>query len=164
MPRYGMQVELDTENNAVVYTVVDRDEDNEEIGEHSFDMSRIHDSLVQRVGLYGGRALLNDRTSDVKVKEVGLGKFDAMEIVLARLEAGEWESERKGGAPTVSVEVEALAEHKGISVAVAQKALRNYTKEQRTAILNHPKIQETAARLKEERETAPEASLDELLS
>ena len=164
MSRYGMQVELDTENNSVIYTVVDRDEENEEIGQHSFDMSRIHGDLVQRVGLYGGRALLNDRTSDVKVKEVGLGKFDAMEAVLARLEQGDWEAERKGGAPTVSVEVEALAELKGTSVAGAQKSLRNYTKEQRTAILNHEKVQTIAKRLKEERETAPEASLDELLS
>lgn len=75
---------------------------------------------------------------------------------------GVWEKEREGGGPTVSAEVEALAEIKGISVADAQKALRGYDKEARAKILANPKIKAKADQIRKAREAEP-VSLGDLM-
>ena len=89
-------------------------------------------------------------------------KLAAMDAGVARLEEGEWEKEREGGARVVSAEIEALAELKGISVAAVQKALRDYTAEQRAKILSKPQVQKIAARIKAEREEG-DADLSDML-
>ena len=163
MATYGMKVELDADNSAVVATVVDRDNKGAEIESRSFDASRVHESLRSSVALYGLSKLLQDRTSDKSVKEHGIEKLDFMEEVLARFEAGEWAAERKIGAPTVSVEVEALAALKGVSVAVMQKSLRAYTKEQREGILANEAVVAKAAEIKASRENAADVDLSDLV-
>jgi hypothetical protein len=81
-------------------------------------------------------------------------KVAAMQDGWARLVAGEWEKAREGGGPTVSPEVEALAEIKGASVAAIQKALREFDEEKRKAILANPKVVAIAKRIRAEREDA----------
>ena len=80
-----------------------------------------------------------------------------MREVFSQLASGQWKKERVVGAPTVSAEVEALAQLKGISIPDAQRALRAYAPEQREKIMANAKIK--AAREKE----APE-TLDDLLT
>lgn len=163
MPTYGLKVELDTDNSVVVVNVVDRDNDNEVIDTRAYEIGRVHQSLVKNVALYGLSKLIQDRTSDQSVKEHGKAKLDAMEDVLARLEQGEWGAERKAGAPTVSVEVEALAQVKGMPVGAIQKALRNYSKEQRELIFANPSVVAAVAEIKASREAAGEINLDSML-
>ena len=163
MSTLGLKVELDTDNMAVVVNVVDRDDKNRLVEARSFLASDIHDSLRGSVALYGLSKLIQDRTSDCSVKENSVAKLDAMEGVLARLNAGEWSAERKVGAPTVSIEVEALAAFKGEPISAIQKALRNYSKEQKAQIFANPAIKAKVEEIKASRETQEEVELDNLL-
>jgi len=159
---FGLKVDLDTENGQVNVLVRKREgEGFAEIETGTFDLSNVHEELQTNVALYGLSKLLQDRTSQV---DAGPSKLDAMREVMALLEKGEWEKERTAGAPTVSAEVEALAELKGVSVAVAQKALRNYSADQRAKILANPSIVERAAKIKASREAeAGSVSMDDLM-
>lgn len=156
--KFRLSVDLDAENAVVRVKVIDREKD-EVVEQEAFDSSGVHDNVRQMVGLYGLSKLLQDRSSETPA---GPAKLQAMKEVFELLSRGEWERERKAGAPVVSVEVEALAELKQISVAQAQTALRKFTKEQREKILTNPKIVEIAARLKAERDQ-PEADIGDLL-
>ena len=78
-------------------------------------------------------------------------KVAAMQDGWARLVDGEWEKAREGGGPTVSAEIEALAEIKSASVASIQKALRELDEASRKAVLSNEKVQKVAARIKRER-------------
>jgi hypothetical protein len=78
------------------------------------------------------------------------------------LKSGNWEFERQGGGPTVSAEVEALAEMKGTSVAAIQKALREYDAETRKGILANEKVQKIAARIRADRESGEALDLTDL--
>ena len=157
---YGLKVDLNAEDGQVAVTVRKREgEGFTTVEQESFSIEGIHDSLSPLVGLYGLSKLLQDRTSQI---DAGPGKLDAMREVYALFEKGEWEKERVAGAPTVSAEVEALAEIKGISVAVAQKALREKTPEQRAKILAHPSVVAKAAEIKAARDGADAVDLDDL--
>lgn len=158
---YGLKVDLDTENGSVNVLVRKREgEGFADVDTGSFALENVHESLQANVALYGLSKLLQDRTSQV---DAGPSKLDAMGEVMALLEKGEWEKERTAGAPTVSAEVEALAEIKGVSVAVIQKAIRNYTAEQRTKILASPSVVARAATIKATREAdTASVSLDDL--
>lgn len=156
--KFRLSVELDAENGVVRVKVIDR-EKGETVEQEAFDTGNVHENVRTMVGLYGLSKLLQDRSSETPA---GPEKLAAMREVYDLLSRGEWERERKAGAPVVSVEVEALAELKGISVAQAQTALRKFTKEQREKILSNPKIAEIAAKLKEQR-SQPEAELGDLL-
>lgn len=162
MSTYGLKVKLDVDNSAVVADVVDRDNKNEVVATRTYLAERVAPNLRGQVGLYGLSKLIQDRTSDKSVKENGEAKLDFMDAVLDRLESGEWAAERKAGAPTVSVEVEALADLKGVSVAVIQKSLRAYSKEQKEGILANDQVQERAAQIKASREGQADIDLSDL--
>ena len=158
---YGLKVDLSGEEGTVTVLVRRREgEGFVEVETDSFDIADVHESLQPNVALYGLSKLLQDRTSQV---DAGTEKLPAMREVMALLAKGEWEKERTAGAPTVSAEVEALAEIKGVSVAVAQKALRNYTPEQREKILANPGVVERAIKIRETREAeTAQVSLDDM--
>lgn len=122
-----------------------------------FDREDIPDAMVAKMIDLGHSTKVVNFAAGVKGTDE---KLDAMRDGWSRLMNGEWEKEREGGGPTVSAEVEALAEFKGISVAAAQKALRAYDAEGRKKILGNEKIQKIAKRIKEERED--EADLSDL--
>ena len=146
------------EEMEVTFTV--RDADDKPLKSRTFVMDEVHDSLTDRVSLYGLNKLLTDRTSEHKDK---LAKLEAMQEVMARLKDGEWAKERAIGAPVVSANVEALARLKKISVPAAQKALAEYPKDTRDRILANPKVQELAEQIAAERKEAEAADLDDLL-
>lgn len=148
-----------TEEMTVQFKVLNPADQVVDSTEFSFEELPGEGEIRDKISLYGLNKLLTDRTSDEKDKEE---KLVAMREVFDRLCNGEWAKERQVGAPVVSVAVEALAELKGISVPAAQKALSSYKKEVRDKILANPQVTEIAERIKEERESAEAASLDDL--
>lgn len=155
---YALSVKLNAESMTVDVTVKERESD-EIIDTHSFPAAEVHESLRNNVALYGLSKLLQDRSSDTKT---GPEKLAAMKQVSEQLAEGQWEKERKVGAPTVSAEVEALAQFKGITIPQAQAALRKYDKTAREAILGHAKIVELAAQIREARADEEVADLSDL--
>lgn len=149
---YGLRAKLNVEAMSVDFQIVKKETDTEKesvVGEKSFPANQIHQSLHKNVSLYGFSKLLQDRSSDIPT---GPEKIAAMEEVAALLAAGEWEKERKVGAPIVRPEVEALAQLKGCTVADIQASLRTYSKEAREKVFNNPKVVELAAQIKAKRE------------
>ena len=69
-------------------------------------------------------------------------KLDDRLELYKQLEQGVWAKPREGGAPTVGVHIEALAELKGASVAAVQKSWRKLTEEQRAEVLANPQVVE----------------------
>lgn len=157
---YSLRVELDGDAGIVTVVVREKDGSNfKEIESGTFNVSDLPEEIRKMTDLYGLSKVLQDRCSDTKA---GPGKLDAMREVFDQLVAGDWERERKAGAPTVSAEVEALAQIKGVSVGDIQKALRKFTKEQKEKIFAKPEIAELAATIRAGRE-ASEVSLDDML-
>ena len=159
--QHGLKVDLDTALGNVVVLVRKREgEGFVDVDSRAFSIEDVHAELRANVELYGLSKLLQDRTSQV---DAGPGKLAAMSEVMDLLSKGEWEKERTSGAPTVSPEVEALAEIKSLTVGQTQKVLRNYTPEQRAKILANPKVVSRANEIRAERDTgAAEASFDDL--
>jgi len=155
---YALSVKLDAESMSVNVTVKERESD-DVIDTHAFAAADVHESLRNNVALYGLSKLLQDRSSDVKT---GPDKLAAMQQIAEQLASGQWEKERKVGAPTVSAEVEALAQFKGITIPQAQAALRKYDKTARDQILGHEKIQELATQIREARADEEVADLSDL--
>ena len=161
MPRnnpYALSVDLNAEKMSVDVTVKERETD-EVIDNHSFPAADVHDDLKSLTALYGLSKLLQDRSSEVKT---GPEKLAAMKGVAEQLAGGQWQKERKVGAPTVSAEVEALAQFKSITIPQAQAALRRYDKAAREQILAHSAIVALAKTIREAREGEDVASLDDL--
>jgi hypothetical protein len=157
----GLRAQEDTAAMAVTISVVDFETDTVK-DKDVFRFEDVHQTLRDRVSLYGLKKLLMDRTS--QVKDAPVQKLKDMAAVLERLGAGEWAAERAaGGLGVVSPEVEALAVLKGISIPDAQKALKAYSPEQRAKILGNPRIVEAAAKIKQGREEAKPEALDDLL-
>jgi hypothetical protein len=156
---YALSVNLNADAMSVDVTVKERESD-EVVDTHSFPATEIHESLKGNVALYGYSKLLQDRSSDTST---GPDKLAAMKGVAEQLASGQWQKERKVGAPTVSCEVEALAQLKQITVPQAQAALRRYDKAQREAILGNDKIAALAAEIREARSTEEVVDLADLV-
>lgn len=152
---FSTKVELDTENMAVNITIREKNDKGDfvEVDSNSFATSTIHADLADQVLLYGYSKLLQDRSSDT---DVGPDKLAAMQEVADQLAAGNWERERRSGAPTVSAEVEALAAIKSCSVADIQKSLRKYTKEQKEKIFANEAVKAKADEIRASRSTDDE--------
>lgn len=155
---YSTAVKLNVETMSVDVTIKERESD-EIVDTGSFPASEIHDDLKSHVALYGYSKLLQDRTSDTPT---GPDKLAAMKDTAAQFAAGQWQKERKVGAPTVSAEVEALAQLKSISIPQAQAALRRYDKAQREKILSNDQIVALAKEIRAAREAEEVVNLDEL--
>lgn len=154
---YRLSVELKAEDATVNVQVIER-ESGDTVETEVFQAREVADGIKTNVALYGLSKLLQDRSSDT---DSGPEKLDAMREVFAMLKAGQWEKERKAGAPVVSAEVEALASLKKITVAQAQSALRKYTKEQRDKILGNAAIVAKAKEIRAARENV-DVNLDDM--
>ncbi len=163
MPRnnpYSLSVVLDAEAMSLVATVKERESD-EVVDSHTFMAADVAEKLRPMTGLYGLSKLLQDRSSDVKT---GPEKLAAMKAVAEQLASGQWAKERKVGAPTVSAEVEALAQFMKITIPQAQAALRRYDKAQRDDILQNAQIVSLAKTIREAREEQDVVDLSSLQS
>lgn len=150
---YRLSVELKSDSGEVYVEVIER-ESGDVVESETFNVNELPDSIKRLSTLYGVSKLLQDRSSET---DSGPAKLDAMRGVFAMFKAGQYERERKAGAPVVSAEVEALAQLKGCTVAQAQAALRKFTKEQREKILSNPTI---IAKAKEIRSAREEVEVD----
>jgi len=149
---FGLKADLNVEGMSVDFKVINKlakEGENPVTETESFKVADVHANLHKNVVLYGVSKLLQDRSSDVPT---GPGKLAAMREVMELLQTGEWERERKVGAPVVRPEVEALAEIKGCSVADIQNALRKYDKVAREKILENEKVVARAAEIRAKRE------------
>ncbi len=158
MNKQSMKVNYTVEELLVGFVVVD--EDKKPIGGDSFYFGDVHENLQDRVSLYGLNKLLTDRTSDYKDK---VEKLIKMREVFDSLIDGEWAKERVVGAPVVSVEVEALAQIKELSVPQAQAALAKYDKDVRAQILGSEAVQKVAQEIRELRAATDVVSLDDMI-
>lgn len=158
---YSMSFDLDEASMVMTANLRQKDEagDIQPLDKRSFAHGGVHSDLLPFVALYGLSKLLQDRSSEVKA---GPEKLNALQEVYDQLVAGQKEKARVVGTQVVSAEVEALAQLKGIDVPSAQRALKNYDKEQRDKILSNPKIVELAAKIEEDRKNATSVNLDDL--
>jgi len=152
----GLRVSYNATDSSITIAVKDGDQ---ELGSSAFVFDTLPESIRSEIQVYGLSKVLQDRTSDVTDK---LDKLDAMDDVYALFEQGTWKKERKAGAPVVSVEVEALANLKGVSIPAIQKARKGYTKEQWATIVDNEAVQAEIIKVKAERD-GQEADLDDLL-
>lgn len=155
---FSLKVTLDSEEGVVTVSVREKDSDGNlhQIDSKDFSIDEVHADISGTVALYGLSKLLQDRSSDVKA---GVDKLAAMTEVAQQLADGKWERERKAGSPTVSCEVEALAQLKGVDVGSIQKKLRTFSKEQRETILSHASIVELANQIRATREGSDDIDL-----
>jgi hypothetical protein len=142
---YGISVSYNLDSNDpaedhIIVTLKKRvtDGDDEVVGTRTYKPSDWGPTCQRRNTLYGASKVLQDRTSDLSGEE---SRLDSMDEVASRLEADHWEKEREAAGPTVRIEVEALAEIKGVKVAAIQKALRDYDAEARERILSSAAVQ-----------------------
>ncbi len=149
--------ELAVEDTTVTFFAM---KDDKVVEQRRFDLDDIGQENRQRILLYGINKLLTDRTSDEKDK---VEKLFKMEAVFDMLKDGEWSKERVVGAPVVSVEVEALAQIKELSVPQAQAALAKYDKDIRAQILGSEAVQKVAQEIRELRAATEVVSLDDMI-
>ncbi|NGX46407.1 MAG: hypothetical protein K940chlam2_01597 [Chlamydiae bacterium] len=157
------RVSYDVDAMCITFTVVDASGGADEVlatRDYEFDMLPETGENRDKVALYGLNKLLTDRTSDEKDK---VAKLDKMSEVFDLLCSGEWSKERVVGAPVVSVEVEALAQIKELSVPQAQAALAAYDKDVRAQILGSAQVQKVAQEIRELRAATKVVSLDDMV-
>jgi len=119
----------------------------------------IPESIRHRLWNAAVADFLQSRTSQLS-KAGAEARARGMKEVIALWKGGEWASPRAAGAPTVRVEVEALARHYKTSVAAVQRKLRDLPEERREALFNSPQIQRLAEKIRKERQAAEGADLD----
>lgn len=160
MNKQKMRVTYNVEDMITSFVVRDDKDRDLDQANFRFDELPTEGDIADRVSLYGLNKLLTDRTSDEKDKGE---KLDKMQGVFALLCTGEWSKERVVGAPVVSVEVEALAFLKEISVPAAQAALAAYNKDVRAKILGSEQVQKAARKLRDVRAEALTTSLEDMI-
>ena len=158
---FSLSFDENFDDMSISVTVRKRDGDDfVDLESETFKLEDVAEEIRNsNIPLYGLKQVLSDRCSQV---DTGPDKLSAMREVMSQLNSGQWKKERVVGAPTVSAEVEALAQIKGISIPDVQRALRNYAPEQREKILGNARVKELAAQIREARTEAPTASLDDL--
>lgn len=95
-------------------------------------------------------------------KDKGRDPLEMMDEGFERLCDGDWAKEREGGGPTVSPEVEALAQIRKTEVGVIQKSLRQYDMETRKKILSNAEVVRIAAGIRKARESTQVIDLDDM--
>ncbi len=112
--------------------------------------------------VYGFSKIFAERTSDIVPSQ---DKLDEIQEIYDALVDGPWERERKkGGGPTVRIEVEALAGLRGITVKQAQTLLKKYDKDAQEKIFTNPKVVAAVAKLQAKVEkTSDDISFDDLV-
>jgi hypothetical protein len=161
---FTLSVTLNVETGSVDVVQSKRtegDSDNEVIGNRSYPIADIGSSCRLQSDLYGASKKLQDSTSADSKSE---HRLVAMDEVWERLKADQWEKPREAGGPTVSAEIEALAELKNAPVAAIQKTLRDLTPEQRERIMANPTVVAKAAEIKQRREEGVSVDLGELMA
>lgn len=164
-----IRTQVDVQGDRVVFIFgKGTGEDWQALDSADFDYSKLPEDMQRQMGLYGLRKALMDRTSEYSTPMQDAGdprvKIDAMQDLWEGLFLrGQWKAERKGsGGGGVPLVVEAIAEHKDVSVAQAQKAWKQQTDEQKETIKENPEIAAIMRRLQDERAQEDEVDLSDL--
>lgn len=131
---HRVKVEFDEPNRKVIFQWIDKTTE-KPLHSYTADLTSVAESLEDSVFCYGGSKLLMDRTSQLSASASPQERAAGMAAVLAHLANGEWTAERKSTGPTVSAEVQALAEIKGVSVAAIQATLRTLDADRKARVL-----------------------------
>ena len=160
--KIGLKIDLDSKKETVTIMVINRDTD-EILMEEVFSQKEITKPDIQtQISLYGLSKLLQDRTSGIGKGENKAEKLPAMKEVFARLQAGEWEAERKSGSGgVVSIKVQALAAVFKVDIPTIQLSLKKYDEEQRLALFAKPPVVAMIKKL-EKAEPVEDIDLDSL--
>lgn len=125
----------------------------------------IPDSLMAKCAAHGAEQKLGDEIAGLK----GEGGVDAdiEDLVLAidnlmgRLEAGEWNTQREGnGMAGTSVLIRALVEHTGKDVAAIKDFLKDKSQAQKIALRNNPKVKPIVERIEAEKAAKATVKVD----
>lgn len=144
-----------------LFNVVE-DGENELADEAIYDTADLPEVNQLRARAYGISKIMAERTSELSPSP---DKLEGIQEVWDALLTGEWERERKkGGGPTVRIEIEALAAMRGITVKQAQTLLKRYDKEKQEEIFAHEAVQAKVAELQEQMEDTADATFDDLIS
>ncbi len=144
-----------------LFNVVE-DGDNALVKDVTYNCLELPESIQTKALVYGVSKLCAERTSETSPSE---DKLEGIDEVFESLLAGNWERERKkGGGPTVRVEVEALASLRGITVKQCQTVLKKYDKDAQEQIFSSDAVQEKVAEMAEASEgAADDVSFDDLV-
>lgn len=128
----------------------------------AFDFAKVPETLDVRFLQIGRRTKVGNFATEA---ETTSDKVAAMKEGFAMLCEGRWEAEGGHGGPTVSVEAEAIARLKKITVAQAQKAMRALKEADGTkyeALLKSKAVTEMVATIKAEKAESEEVDLSDL--
>lgn len=143
-------VELDEERMEVIYRTAADDKIRQR-----FKWSDVHLALHDRIGLRGLKVTLEERTSQVKARDVDL-KMAARAYYADLFQQGLWSKPREGGGPRkFDIRIEAVALMKGTAYKAVQAALDALEDEIAEAYLESEKV-----RAKVEEMQAKAADLD----
>ena len=156
---FSLDITLNVDGGSVDIIQFRRGEgdDKEEQDRASFPIGELHADVTMKNNLYGLSKILQDRTSSESSSDT---RIESMRAVFTRLCEGHWEKEREAGGPTVSIEVEALARFKEVSVAAIQRSLRTVDAATRDRILASPKLAPHIAEIRAERAQVEETGVD----
>ncbi len=158
---HGLDVIRNTSDMSVTFRLVEKATE-KVVDTLTLHWADVHDDAKGWTSLYGLTKVLMDRDSQTPMLE----KLDAFSANFeATLKIGVLQKPRTHTAPTVRIEVEALAAIKNCTVGQAQALLRKYDEETRKKILEGSKVQAKVKQLKAKAEKAEEASgdLDDLI-
>lgn len=128
----------------------------------SFDFAKVPESLDEKFIQIGRRTKLGNFATEA---ETVAEKLSAMTTGFEMLCQGQWEAEGQRGGPTVSVEAEAVARIKSITVAQAQKAMRalkEASPEKYEALLKSARVVAEIAAIKAEKAETESVDLSDL--
>jgi hypothetical protein len=157
---HGISVTRNTEDMTVTFKLTDKSTE-KVIDSLTIKWADVHDGCRDFTALYGLTKILQDRESGTGMMEKLQAYQDLFDDTLAQ---GILNRERKGGGPTVRIEVEALAAIKDMTVKQAQTLLQKYDKEDREKILASKPVTDKVAEMKADTEEVAENALDDLLS
>lgn len=143
---YSMKYDLNADERKVVVTLK-QDDEVVEVKEYLVD--GVHADVRNMNDCYGLSKKIQDGSSQTPP---GPEKIGEMDEIYATLASGRWNRERKGGTPTVSIEVRAIAEVMGYQVSDVQKLLSKYDKEQKAKIFENDRVAAKIAELRKAEE------------
>lgn len=141
---------------------IEEGKENELLASRAYDCNTLPETNRVKGMVYGISKLCAERTSEISP---GVEKLDAIDEVWEALLTGEWERERKkGGGPTVRIEVEALAALRKISVKQAQTLLKKYDKDAQEKIFANPAVAKQVKKIEDaQAKVSDDVTFDDLI-
>ena len=131
----------------------------DDVVRQEFDVNEVHANHQDLIKVRGLKVPLEERTSDIPGGDIER-KMKARHEVFEQLKTENWAKARTGGGFGVRIEIEALANLKGITIAQARASLAKLDEATQEKILSGSKVQAEVQALQAGEEIA---DLDDLL-